>query len=107
MVGNQSVKREATCFNKIAHRFRVRFCKFRRNANARFAHEGGREGEAEGRLVETGEDDLASRCQAGDQVIEAGGVPADIRDRRVVAARIRVGRSPGSPLTRNRQRRLG
>ena len=61
----------------------------RGDADARLAHEGGREGEGERLGVEAGQHDLAARRQARDQRVEDRGVAADVADRGVVAPRVR------------------
>jgi hypothetical protein len=88
---NEIGEREATGLDQRTHGVEVGGLPFGGDAQARLAHEGGREGEADRRGVEAAEHQLTLRCEAGDQCVEQGGVAGDVDDDLVVAARIGLG----------------
>jgi hypothetical protein len=63
-MGDQPVEGQAPVVECIAHRDHVRLFELRRHAQMQLAHEGGWKIEADGRLVETREDDLATAGEA-------------------------------------------
>ncbi len=79
-VGDQAVEREAARLDQPHDLGEVALAPLRGDAEARLAHEGGREGEAHP-VVEAGEHDLAARREALNERIERRGVAADVDDR--------------------------
>ena len=85
---DQAAEIQATAGREIADDEQVGFLPFRRDANARLAHEGRGECERQRLAVEAREHHLAAVREPRDQAVEQRGIAARVVDRFVVAARI-------------------
>ena len=89
---DQTIQGQAAGIDQGLDGLEIGFTPLRGDPQAGLAHEGGGKAEGDRGAIETGEDDLATRRQPGDEAIQDMGVAAHVINGAVIMPRIVLGR---------------